>query len=100
MAECGGVDLAPIARQQRQIITDLGTLREDMAVLTAIVLRQDSTLTALLTEVRAMLPQHGRLADRVSALDEPARGAGARRLAGRGAATATRPCAAPAGRCG
>jgi hypothetical protein len=65
--------LALIARQQRQIITDLGTLREDMSVLTAIVLRQDSTLTALLTEVRAMHSQHSRLANRVTALEEPAR---------------------------
>jgi hypothetical protein len=73
MAESGGVDLALIARQQRQIITDLGTLREDMSVLTAIVLRQDSTLTALLTEVRAMHSQHSRLANRVTALEEPAR---------------------------
>jgi hypothetical protein len=43
-----------------------------MSVLTAIVLRQDATLTALLTEVRAMHSQHGRLANRVRQLEEPA----------------------------
>jgi hypothetical protein len=71
MAEESGADLTLIARQQRQIITDLGALREDMSVLTAIVLRQDATLTALLTEVRAMHSQHSRLANRVRQLEEP-----------------------------
>ena len=41
-------DLTLLARQQRQILTELGSMRDDMAVLTAIALRQDSTLTALL----------------------------------------------------
>jgi hypothetical protein len=41
-------DLTQLAGQQRQILTELGNMRDDMAVLTAIALRQDSTLTALL----------------------------------------------------
>ncbi len=72
MTERDGVDLMLIARQQRQIITDLGGLREDMSLLTAIVLRQDATLTTLLTEVRAMHSEHSRLANRVRQLEEPA----------------------------
>ncbi len=63
-------DLAFIARHQLQILTELGSVREDLNVLTAIVLRQDATRTALLTEVRAMHAQHNRLGSRVRALEE------------------------------
>jgi hypothetical protein len=62
-------DLGLIARQQRQILTEIGSLRDDMTVLTSIALRQDGTLTALLGEVRAMHSQHGRLANRVRELE-------------------------------
>jgi hypothetical protein len=62
-------DLSLIARQQRQLLTEVGSLRDDMAVLTAIVMRQDGTLTALLTEVPAMHSQHSRLAGRVRDLE-------------------------------
>lgn len=62
-------DLGLIARQQQQILTEVGSLRDDMTVLTSIALRQDSTLTALLGEVRAMHSQHGRLANRVRQLE-------------------------------
>ena len=44
-------------------------MRDDVTVLTAIVMRQDGTLSALLTEVRAMHSQHGRLANRVRELE-------------------------------
>ena len=67
-----GADLSLIARQQRQLLTDIASMREDVSVLTAIVLRQDATLTALLNEVRAMHSQHSRLANRVRQLEEPA----------------------------
>lgn len=33
-----------IARQQRQLLNDYGVQRDDIAVLTAIVMRQDHTL--------------------------------------------------------
>jgi len=36
-------------------------MRDDMAVLTAIVMRQDATVNAPLAEVRAMHSQHSRL---------------------------------------
>ena len=62
-------DLGLIARQQRQILTEVGSLRDDVTVLTSIALRQDSTLTALLGEVRAMHSQHGRLVNRVRHLE-------------------------------
>lgn len=62
-------DFSLIARQQRQILTELGSMRDDMAVLTAIAMRQDGPLGALLTEVRAMHAQHSRLANRVRDLE-------------------------------
>ena len=58
-------DLSLLARQQRQILTEMGSARDDLAVLTAIAMRQDGTPAALLTEVRTMHWQPGRLADRV-----------------------------------
>lgn len=63
-------DLGLIARQQRQILAELGSVRDDMNVLTAIAMRQDHTLSALLTEIRAMHSQHSRLAGRVRALED------------------------------
>ncbi len=58
-------DLSLLARQQRQLLSEMGTLRDDLAVLTAIAMRQDGTMAALLTGVRAMHAQHSRLANRV-----------------------------------
>ncbi len=51
------VDLMLMARHQKQILTDLSSLRDDMTVLTAIAMRQNGTLSPLLTEVRAMHSQ-------------------------------------------
>jgi hypothetical protein len=62
-------DLTRLARPQRRILTELGSMRDDIAVLTAIALRQDGTLTALLGEIRAMHAQHSRLANRVRDLE-------------------------------
>jgi hypothetical protein len=45
--------------------------RGDLTVLTAVAMRQDATLTALLTEIRAMHSQHARLANRVRELESP-----------------------------
>ena len=64
------VDLAYIGRALNRLTTEVGSLRDDMTVLTAIVMRQDATLGALLTEVRAMHSQHSRLSNRVRALEE------------------------------
>jgi hypothetical protein len=63
------VDLAYIGRALDRLTTDMASMRDDMAVLTAIAMRQDGTLSALLTEVRAMHSQHARLANRVRELE-------------------------------
>jgi len=44
------LDLSLIARHMRQLLSDVGSPREDMNVLTAIVRRLDATLTVLLAE--------------------------------------------------
>ena len=69
MSDDAAPDSSLITRQQRQILTDLGSIRDDLSVLTAIAMRQGATLTALLTEVRAMHSQHAPLANRVRALE-------------------------------
>jgi hypothetical protein len=64
------IDLEYLARQQQQILGELGTMRDDAAVLLAIVMRIDGTMSGLLREVRAMHSQHSRLTNRVSALEK------------------------------
>ena len=72
MADENAPDLSLIARQQRQLLTDMGSLRDDLAVLTAIAMRQDGTLAALLTEIRAMRTPHPREVARVRDLEAQA----------------------------
>ena len=63
-------DLRFLARQSDRILTEIASLRDDMTVLTSIVMRQDGTLTNLLTEIRAMHAQHARLGNRVRKLED------------------------------
>jgi hypothetical protein len=46
------------------------SLREDMRVLTAIVLRHENTLIDTLQQIRAMVAQHQRFSDRLRRLEE------------------------------
>jgi hypothetical protein len=71
------VDLSLLARLQRQLLTEIGSMRDDMSVLTAIVMRQDGTLSAVLTELRAMHSQHSRLGNRVRDIESRADSVGA-----------------------
>lgn len=63
------IDLNFLARQLQRISTDVGSLRDDMQVLTSIVLRQDGTLTALLQETRATHAQIQRMNERIRILE-------------------------------
>jgi hypothetical protein len=65
------VDLQFLAQQMQRVITDVASLRDDMNVLTSIVLRLDGTGTGLLTETRATHTQIQRIAERLRRL-EPA----------------------------
>ena len=62
-------DIMLIARQQRQILTEIGVMRDDMGVMMAILQRLDGTVVGLVNEVRAMHSQHSRLSKRVSDLE-------------------------------
>ncbi|HEY7301747.1 MAG TPA: hypothetical protein VH684_27980 [Xanthobacteraceae bacterium] len=69
-------DLSFLARQNERVITDIASLRDDMRVLTAIVIRLDNTrerhealLTDMLREIRAMNTRAERTEDRLRRLE-------------------------------
>ena len=62
-------DMTLIARQQRQLLSEMGVMRDDMAVMMAILQRLDGTVSGLVNEVRAMHSQHSRLINRVRDLE-------------------------------
>lgn len=48
------ITLEFLARQQQRMLDDIGSMRDDMQVLTAMVMRLDGTVGLVLTELRAM----------------------------------------------
>jgi hypothetical protein len=62
-------DLNFLARQNERILAEIASLRDDMAVLTAIVMRLDGSHTALLQETRATHAQITRMNDRIRKLE-------------------------------
>jgi len=66
------VTLDFLAEQQATILTELRTMRDDLLVVSAILMRLDGTVSGLVQEVRAMHSQHARLSNRVRALEEKA----------------------------
>ena len=64
------ITLEFLARQQQRMLDEMGSMRDDMQVLTAMVMRLDGTVGLVLTELRAMHGQHQRLANRVRRLEE------------------------------
>ena len=69
MSEQPIADMTLIVRQQRQLLSELGALRDDMAVMMAILQRPDGTVAGLVNGVQAMLSQHSRLTSRVRDLE-------------------------------
>jgi len=63
------ITLEFIARQLERVLTEQASLRDDMRVLTAMVLRIDGTLNRLLVEVHEMHAQHARFSDRLRAVE-------------------------------
>lgn len=70
------ITLEFLARQQQRMLEEMGVTRgemgsmhDDMQVLTAMVMRLDGTVGLVLTELRAMHSQHQRLANRVRGLE-------------------------------
>ena len=68
------INLEFLARQMDRVLTEIGSLRDDMPVLTALALRLDATMTGVQQELRATHGQIQRMNDRVRKLeDQPAR---------------------------
>ena len=64
-----GADIGLIARQPRQMIEEMGTMRDDMAVMMAILQRLDGTVAGLVNEIRATHSQQSRIDRRVRELE-------------------------------
>jgi hypothetical protein len=63
-------DLNFLSRQNERILTEIASLRDDMAVLTAMVVRLDGSHAALLQETRATHVQIARMNDRIRKLED------------------------------
>jgi hypothetical protein len=55
---------------QREMRAEMTAFRDDVRVLTAIVLRHENTLIDMLGQIRVMVQQHARFNDRLRALEE------------------------------
>jgi hypothetical protein len=66
----GAIDLAFIGRAVQRLTSDVAAMRDEMRVQTAMILRQDATLSTILEPLRAMVAQHQRTAERVRVLEE------------------------------
>jgi hypothetical protein len=71
------VTLEFLAGQQRRMLDEMASMRDDVRVLTAIVpshetmlLHLDETLNGVLEQMRAMVAQNARVVDRLRAVDE------------------------------
>jgi hypothetical protein len=64
------VTLEFIAKQLDRVIAEQSAMREDIHVLTAIVLRHENTLVDMLQQMRAKVAQHQRFNDRLRRLEE------------------------------
>jgi hypothetical protein len=59
------VDLAYIGRALQPLTSEVASLRDDMRLLTAIVLRHEETLIRILEQLTAMIAQNARIVDRL-----------------------------------
>ena len=58
------------ARQLEIVLAEQAAMREDLRVLTAIVMRHDSSLSAIVEQLRGMTAQFNRFNDRLRRLEE------------------------------
>lgn len=70
MSDQPQVDLTLIARQQKQMLTEMATMRDDMGVMMAILQRLDGTVAGLVNEIRATHAQISRMDRRVREMEE------------------------------
>jgi hypothetical protein len=64
------VDLAYIGRALQRLTTEVASLRDDMKVLTTIVLRHEETLLRVLEQITTMVSQNARSVDRLRAVED------------------------------
>ncbi len=64
------VDLAYIGGALQRLTTEVGSLQDDMKVLTAIVLRHEETLIRVLEQITTMVAQNARIVDRLRAAED------------------------------
>jgi hypothetical protein len=64
------VDLSFITSRLDRLLIDVAAMRDDIAVLAAMVTRQDATINALVQEMRITHQQIARIVDRVRRLEE------------------------------
>jgi hypothetical protein len=69
MPEPETVTLEFLGRQMERLIGDVAVLKDDMNVLTAIVLRLDGTMQGLVQETRALHGQMQRMNQRITRLE-------------------------------
>jgi chromosome segregation ATPase len=72
MTADGKLTLAFLARQAERILDEQGRLRDDVTVLTGMVMRLEGTVQGLTVEVRGEPSRYERLAREVARLREPA----------------------------
>jgi hypothetical protein len=68
------ITLEFIARQLDRIIAEQAETRDDIRVLTAIVLRHENMLKGTLEQITAMVSQHWHFSDRLRKLEEQSAG--------------------------
>jgi hypothetical protein len=71
------VTLEFVARQLRRVIDDIGALKDEMRIQTAVILRlehdathRDERVAAMLNQMPVMVSQHLRFTDRLAGLDD------------------------------
>jgi len=64
------VTLEFLGAQMERMLAEQAAMRDDIRVLTAIVLRHENTLVDMLQQIRAMVAQHQRFDDRLRRLEE------------------------------
>lgn len=64
------IDLGFVGQALQRLTTEVASLRDDMHVLTAIVMRLDNSQGRMLEELRGMHRQYSRVSERVRQLEE------------------------------
>jgi hypothetical protein len=63
------ITLEFLAEQQKQLLIEVRSMREDLDVTSATVRRMDGTLQGLVSEIRALAAQQSRLRQKVDSHD-------------------------------